>query len=42
MYFALQEITSMDKDDEGRKRKKKDEIQIAPLIWGKGLVICNF
>ena len=41
MYFALQEIASMDKDDEGRKRKK-DVIQIAPLIWGKGLVICNF
>ena len=24
------------------EKEKKDEIQIAPLIWGKGLVICNF
>ena len=37
MYFALQEITSM----KGEK-EKKDKIQIALLLWGKGLGIYNF
>ena len=41
MYFALQEITSLAKDDERRKRKK-DKRQIVQLLWAKGIAICNF
>ena len=44
MYFALQEITSLAKDDERRKRKKKkkeDKRQIVKLLWAKGIAICN-
>ena len=38
MYFALQVITSIAKDDEGRekrKRKKEDNSQIVTFLWGK-------
>ena len=41
MYFALQEITSLAKDDERRKRKK-DKRKIVQMLWAKGMTICSF
>ena len=41
MYFALQDITYLAKDDERRKRKR-DKRQIVQLLWAKGIAICNF
>ena len=40
MYFALEESTSMAKDNE--KKEEEDKVQIAPLLWEKESAICNF